>query len=130
MAAMPLAAPPRRILVTAYGREEVFHKAEGAGFDGVLIKPVSPSLLFDAALKALGDETLDRGRVEWRGGAIRDRTRGSSASAGRVCCSSRTTSSISRSPRSCSRPWGSRSTSPRTAKSGFTACSEARTTSC
>ncbi len=52
---MPLAAPPRRILVTAYGREEVFHEAESAGFDGVLIKPVSPSLLFDAALKALGE---------------------------------------------------------------------------
>ena len=57
MAAMPLAAPPRRILVTAYGREEVFHEAESAGFDGVLIKPVSPSLLFDAALKALGENT-------------------------------------------------------------------------
>ena len=55
MAAMPLAAPPRRILVTAYGREEVFHEAESAGFDGVLIKPVSPSLIFDAALKALGE---------------------------------------------------------------------------
>jgi two-component system sensor histidine kinase/response regulator len=55
MAAMPLAAPPRRILVTAYGREEVFHEVEKAGFDGVLIKPVTPSLLFDAALKVLGE---------------------------------------------------------------------------
>ena len=55
LAAMPLAAPPRRILVTAYGREEVFHDAASAGFDVVLIKPVSPSLLFDAALRSLGD---------------------------------------------------------------------------
>jgi two-component system, sensor histidine kinase and response regulator len=54
LAAMPLIAQPRQILVTAYGREEVFHEAESAGFDGVLIKPVSPSLIFDAALKALG----------------------------------------------------------------------------
>jgi two-component system sensor histidine kinase/response regulator len=54
LAAMPLSAAPRRILVTAYGREEAFNEAEDAGFDGVLIKPVSPSLLFDAALKALG----------------------------------------------------------------------------
>ena len=55
LAAMPLGAPPRRILVTAYGREEVFHEATSAGFDGVLIKPVTPSLLFDSALKALGE---------------------------------------------------------------------------
>jgi two-component system sensor histidine kinase/response regulator len=54
IAAISLDAPPHRILVTAYGREEVFHEADGAGLDGVLIKPVSPSLLFDAALKALG----------------------------------------------------------------------------
>ena len=56
IAAMPLATVPRRILVTAYGREEAFHEADRAGFDGVLIKPVSPSLLFDAALKALGGD--------------------------------------------------------------------------
>ena len=128
MAAMPLAAPPRRILVTAYGREEVFHKAEGAGFDGVLIKPVSPSLLFDAALKALGGNAPIVAAPTAR---RRDPDRPeANASAGHVCCSSRTTSSINRSPRSCSRLWGSRSTSPRTAKSGFTGCSEARTTSC
>jgi two-component system sensor histidine kinase/response regulator len=56
IAAMPLTAPPRRVLVTAYGREEVFHEAESAGFDGIIVKPVSPSLLFDAAIRALGGE--------------------------------------------------------------------------
>jgi PAS domain S-box-containing protein len=55
--ALPLTARPRRIIVTAYGREEVFHEADGAGLDGVLVKPVTPSLLFDTTIRALvGDE--------------------------------------------------------------------------
>ena len=54
--AMPLKARPRRVIVTAYGREEVFHEAEGAGIDSVLVKPVSPSLLFDTAIRALAGE--------------------------------------------------------------------------
>ena len=53
---MPLKAQPRRVIVTAYGREEVFHEAEGAGLDGVLVKPVSPSLLFDTAIRALAGD--------------------------------------------------------------------------
>ena len=56
--AMPLATRPRRVLVTAYGREDVFREAETGAFDGILVKPVSPSLLFDAAMRALGDEGL------------------------------------------------------------------------
>ncbi|HXY38885.1 MAG TPA: response regulator, partial [Vicinamibacteria bacterium] len=56
IAAMPLSARPRRVIVTAYGREEVFHEAEGAGLDGVLVKPVSPSLLFDTTIRALAGE--------------------------------------------------------------------------
>jgi two-component system sensor histidine kinase/response regulator len=54
--AMPLGTRPRRLLVTAYGREEVFREADTAGFDGILVKPVSPSLLFDAAIRALAGE--------------------------------------------------------------------------
>ena len=55
--AMPLDTPrPRRVLVTAYGREDVFREADSTGFDGILVKPVSPSMLFDAAMRALGDE--------------------------------------------------------------------------
>jgi two-component system sensor histidine kinase/response regulator len=34
----------------------VFREADSTGLDGVLVKPVSPSLLFDAAMRALGDE--------------------------------------------------------------------------
>ncbi len=54
--AMPLGSRPRRVLVTAYGREDVLREAETTGFDGILVKPVSPSLLFDAAMRALGGE--------------------------------------------------------------------------
>ena len=54
IAAMSLAAPPRRVMVTAHSREDVFREADSAGFDGVLVKPVSPSIVFDAALRALG----------------------------------------------------------------------------
>jgi PAS domain S-box-containing protein len=42
-----LAVPPRVVLVTAFGREEVRHQAEAAGVDGFLIKPVGPSVLVD-----------------------------------------------------------------------------------
>jgi two-component system, sensor histidine kinase and response regulator len=54
--AMTLEAPPRRVLVTAFGREDVFLEADSAGFDGILLKPVSPSLVFDATIRALGGE--------------------------------------------------------------------------
>jgi two-component system, sensor histidine kinase and response regulator len=53
---MPLATRPRRVLVTAYGREDMLRDADSTRFDGVLVKPVSPSLLFDTAMRVLGDE--------------------------------------------------------------------------
>ena len=56
MGALPLSRTPRRVIVTAYGREEVFHEAEGAGLEAVLVKPVSPSLLFDTTIRALVGE--------------------------------------------------------------------------
>ncbi|WP_018608973.1 response regulator [Uliginosibacterium gangwonense] len=49
---------PKIIMVTAYGREDVFRLAEQAGVDGFLIKPVSPSVLLDSILSVLG-----RGRI-------------------------------------------------------------------
>jgi two-component system sensor histidine kinase/response regulator len=45
---------PRIILVTAYGREEVMRQAEKMGLDGFLIKPVSPSVMFDTVMQAFG----------------------------------------------------------------------------
>ncbi|MDD2711908.1 MAG: response regulator, partial [Simplicispira sp.] len=51
----PLAAMPRMVLVTGYGREEVLKSAEDAGIEDVLIKPVGASLLFDCVVRVLGD---------------------------------------------------------------------------
>jgi signal transduction histidine kinase/CheY-like chemotaxis protein len=51
-----LASPPHLIMVTAYGREDVLKQAEDASFDNVLIKPVTPSMLFDSAVQALGGD--------------------------------------------------------------------------
>ena len=52
-----LAQPPAVVLVTAYGREEVFREATRAEIEHVLVKPVNPSILFDAAIQALGGAT-------------------------------------------------------------------------
>jgi len=50
-----LSTPPHLVMVTAYGREEVLRQAEQASFENVLIKPVTPSLLFDSVVQALTD---------------------------------------------------------------------------
>jgi len=47
---------PQLVMVTAYGREEVLKQAEDNAFVNVLIKPVTPSMLFDCAIDALGGE--------------------------------------------------------------------------
>lgn len=58
-----LADAPHRLMVTAYGREEVIRDAEEAGIESVLIKPVTPSLLFDNVMQVLG-QVGDEGTVE------------------------------------------------------------------
>jgi two-component system, sensor histidine kinase and response regulator len=45
---------PHLVMVTAYGREDVMKQAEENGFENVLIKPVTSSILFDTAVVALG----------------------------------------------------------------------------
>jgi signal transduction histidine kinase/DNA-binding response OmpR family regulator/HPt (histidine-containing phosphotransfer) domain-containing protein len=45
---------PQLVMVTAYGREEVLKQAEENAFANVLIKPVTPSMLFDSAVEVLG----------------------------------------------------------------------------
>jgi len=50
-----LSTPPHLVMVTAYGREEVLRQAEQASFENVLIKPVTPSMLFDSVVQALTD---------------------------------------------------------------------------
>jgi CheY-like chemotaxis protein len=50
---------PHIVMVTAYGREEVLRNAEKVGLDGLLLKPVSPSVLFDTIIQAHGEEVSD-----------------------------------------------------------------------
>jgi len=47
---------PQLVMVTAYGREEVMKQADENAFANVLIKPVTSSMLFDAAIAVLGDD--------------------------------------------------------------------------
>ena len=56
--ALGLAHPPHLVMISAYGRDELFKLAEAAGIDEVLIKPLSASLLFDTVLHCLG-ATID-----------------------------------------------------------------------
>jgi len=44
---------PHLVMVTAYGREEVLRQAEQTAFESVLIKPVTPSMLFDSVVQVL-----------------------------------------------------------------------------
>ncbi|WP_050464385.1 response regulator [Herbaspirillum autotrophicum] len=48
--------PPRLIMVTAFGREEIRKEAEEAGVDAFLVKPVSQSSLLDATLRIFGPQ--------------------------------------------------------------------------
>ncbi len=48
-----LALKPHYIMVTAFGREEIFHEAQNAGVELVLVKPVNPTVLFDATIRVL-----------------------------------------------------------------------------
>jgi len=57
---------PPIILVTAYSREEVMHQAEQVGLDGFLLKPVNPSMLFDAIMQAFGEAVPETSRVAQR----------------------------------------------------------------
>jgi two-component system sensor histidine kinase/response regulator len=48
-----LQQPPKLVMVTAYGREELLSQAQNAGIEAVLIKPVNASMLFDTAMNVL-----------------------------------------------------------------------------
>jgi len=57
---------PAIVLVTAYGREEVMKQAEEVGLEGFLLKPVNPSMLFDATMQAFGEAVPEISRVAQR----------------------------------------------------------------
>ncbi|MGD0442937.1 MAG: response regulator [Edaphobacter sp.] len=59
-----LAVRPHLVMVTAYGREEVLKQAEDAAFDNILIKPITPSMLFDSAVQVLGGDQQPVRQVE------------------------------------------------------------------
>ena len=56
LAATTNAKPPHLIMVTAYGREDVLKQAERNGFENVLIKPVTSSILFDTTAQVLSSD--------------------------------------------------------------------------
>jgi signal transduction histidine kinase/DNA-binding response OmpR family regulator/HPt (histidine-containing phosphotransfer) domain-containing protein len=51
---------PHLVMVTAYGREEVLRQADQISFENVLIKPVTPSMLFDSVVQALSTSQRPR----------------------------------------------------------------------
>jgi len=61
-----LAKIPAVIMVTAYGREELMQRSEQIGLEGFLIKPVSPSVLFDTIMQAFGEQIPKASRVAER----------------------------------------------------------------
>ena len=48
--------PPAILMVTAHGRDEIRQQAKNAGIEGFLVKPVSPSLLYNSIAEVLGHE--------------------------------------------------------------------------
>ena len=54
-----LTHPPRIIIVTAFGREDVRTEAESLGLDGYLLKPVSGSTLFDTLADLFGARSTE-----------------------------------------------------------------------
>ncbi|MCT4544626.1 MAG: response regulator [Vallitalea sp.] len=61
---MNLKTKPHYVIVTAYGREEVFQEAEGAGIDMVLVKPVNSIVLSDCVLQVLGESETEKREEE------------------------------------------------------------------
>ena len=52
--AFGLSPEPTLVMVSAHGREEMIKEAESLGIVNTLVKPLSPSMLFDTTIEALG----------------------------------------------------------------------------
>ena len=52
--ALGLTPEPILVMVSAHGREEMVREAQSLGIGNMLVKPVSPSMLFDITMDALG----------------------------------------------------------------------------
>ena len=57
---------PPIVLVSAYGREEIIWKAEAAGLEGFLIKPIRSSVMFDTIMNVLTKDTARELRPDGR----------------------------------------------------------------
>ncbi len=55
---------PKVVMVTGFGREDIRTQAEAMGIEGFLLKPVSPSLLYDTMIDLFGSSEIkgDRSR--------------------------------------------------------------------
>ncbi|MGL5509731.1 MAG: response regulator, partial [Microcoleaceae cyanobacterium] len=58
--AMSLQHKPYHLMVTAYGREEVFKEASNTGIVDVLVKPVNASIVFDSLVRVIGGQLHDQ----------------------------------------------------------------------
>ena len=54
---------PKVVMVTGFGREDVRSRAEEMGIEGFLLKPVSPSLLYDTMMDLFGSAESKAGRA-------------------------------------------------------------------
>jgi two-component system sensor histidine kinase/response regulator len=57
---MPLHHRPYHLMVTAYGREEVYKASETVNITDVLVKPVNASMLFDSIARLFGSDLSDK----------------------------------------------------------------------
>ena len=55
---LPLASPPRLVLVTAYDDSTIREQALNAGFEAILAKPITPSSLHDGLAKMFGTQGI------------------------------------------------------------------------
>jgi PAS domain S-box-containing protein len=53
---------PKIVMITAFGREDIRVQAEGMGIEGYLLKPVSPSMLYDMLMDVFRVEEQKGGR--------------------------------------------------------------------
>jgi signal transduction histidine kinase/CheY-like chemotaxis protein len=58
-----ISRPPKIIMATAYGRQEVMHQAEAVGLDGFLIKPVNPSVMLNTIMEVFGKDVKKGPRI-------------------------------------------------------------------
>ncbi len=67
---------PKIVMVTAFGREDIRTQAEGMGIDGYLLKPVTPSTLYETLVELFGvaDHGADLARATKAAGTSHDAT--------------------------------------------------------